>query len=927
MKILFSPEYTGHVFLGLNEQQPEVMDTMVCDTMGLIATLELRLGIHVEAPTGTNRMILYYKSLLDYMHRHPDNILAPSFELSPLGTSERALQWRDNLMLDKWTPQTPTNSKRLEVIAGVEANFDVPGLPDRLYQVLNALNRVGDQGFADLEIITSCDSDLFHPAINQLLQALNSHGATISYQPATKTGDTNLAKVAQLLQSSTKGKINLNKGDKSFLIYHFQDENAANEYLALKGEEIAADVWVNDNNKAMDNWLRMMGKPTMGSDMPESVPQLVQLFVLGIDMMKEPLNIQSLISWLYSPMQPFGPKFGKILAEKIIKEGGYRNEGCQQVVAQYIAGEYAFHDKEQDAKLSEKELINRNAKEQKERTQLVKTYLPPFEVDEDAPLKTIRLTSYLNSLSSWASQRSHLLREKPDNEGWLNQLDSLAKMCDSFILLLNASDMGDIVDWKLVENWISTLYHGESFMQYVAQRDSRMLIENPAKMATHSKRTVWMNFHGNKAHAFDCSFLYPSEKAQIKQQLILWNELKEADYHHQMELTPLLMTDDQLILVTTDYLEGKVAPKHPFMVQLETQVENLDEFILSPNLYDEDYEGVLPICNTNYNAQITFKKADLLKWPDHISPTIISTLIEYPLDFMMERLLNINGTGPRSLADVKTTKGTVAHAVIEALFKPRDGRPCSTPDEIEARIKAEFDDQLRKQIEACGAILYLPENKLDTDHLSEQLKKCLDVLLDILRENHLNVTDCEHEVWKDMGLLKNEKGDMKGFLDMTLEDENHHPVVFDFKWTSSRTYYRDLINDNRSIQLELYRDMLSTEKRDAVEKVAYFLMPEAHLYSKEHFNGRHCTQLEPESKRNVVEQLKRSFFYRKRQLDAGMVEVGEKFPFADLEYYRDTEEQDLFPLKEDDKNKGYQKENQFSNYKLFKGFKPEEEEQ
>ena len=60
MKILFSPEFSGHVFIGLNEQQPDMMDTMVCDTMGLVGVLELRMGIHVEDPSGKNRTVLYY---------------------------------------------------------------------------------------------------------------------------------------------------------------------------------------------------------------------------------------------------------------------------------------------------------------------------------------------------------------------------------------------------------------------------------------------------------------------------------------------------------------------------------------------------------------------------------------------------------------------------------------------------------------------------------------------------------------------------------------------------------------------------------------------------------------------------------------------------------------------------------------------------
>ena len=381
------------------------------------------------------------------------------------------------------------------------------------------------------------------------------------------------------------------------------------------------------------------------------------------------------------------------------------------------------------------------------------------------------------------------------------------------------------------------------------------------------------------------------------------------------------MTDEQLILVVTDYVGGEPAQKHPFMVRLESLIDkdNLKQFIKTPNLLEENMENVSLVRNENTQSQIEFEHADLLKWPKHLSPTTLSTLVEYPLDYVLERMLNIVNTGPGSIADVKTTKGTVAHAVIEGLFAPRDGKDRSTADEIEQRVKQEFNDQVRKSIEACGAILYLPENRLEAELLTEQLQKCLNVLLTIIRENRLTVTGCEQRVQKDMGMIKTEEGwDMIGFIDMTLEDENHHPVVFDFKWTSSKSYYRDLLTANRSIQLELYRTMLSAEKRDAVERVAYFLMPESHLYSLEHFNGLHCTQLQPVNRDNIVEQLKNAFFYRKKQIDSGRIEIGEGFPCGMLDYYNATEAESLFPLNVKD---GQQESNIFSNYSLFKGLK------
>lgn len=919
MKVLFSPEYKGHVFLGLNEEHTHLMDVAVCDTTALIGMLEMRLGVHFEEQPAHYRTVKYFEAMSEYMKKHPDNILAASFKLSSLGTAEQALRWRDSLMMDHWDGKPTAGMERLNVLAGVEELFDCPGLPDRLRNILSYINKESRESFKEIELELACEKYLLHPAIIELLDALVQHGATLTVKAArANQTEGNLQKVATMLQSASEEKVELDKNDRSLLIYKFYDETAANEYLALKGEELDASLWINNSNKAMDNWLRMMGKPTMGSSMAESIPQLLQLFISGIDMMKEPLNIQSMISWLYSPMQPLGTYFGGKLAETIISSGGYRNEKCQQKVENYIAGKYTFHGEKDDEGLTEKEIAKRNKEGEDERRQLVKTYLPAFEASDSKTIDATRLKVYLNSLSGWARTRAHLLRENHGNEGWCSQLESLAQMCDTFVMLLESSGMNQQVNIKQVDSWISTLYKGESFMQYTSQRGSRELIDSPEKIAARSQRTVWMNFADTEGRKLDCSFLYPTEKEAVKGSLTMWDERKETDYYQLMGLLPFLMTDEKLILVTTEYNGGELTPKHPLMVRLESQVKNLKDFVETPDLLDEQAEDVTVVRNNNIEKLISFDHADKIKWPDHLSPTTISTLVEYPLDYMMERLLNIVSTGPSSIADLKTTKGTVAHAVIESLFAPRDGQHSSKPDEIAKRISEEFDEQVRRQTQACGAILDLPENKLDAELLKEQLRKCLDVLLQIIRENRLVVTGCEHQVKEDMGLLKNDKGwDMVGFIDMTLEDENHHPVVFDFKWTSSRSYYQDLLTDNRSTQLEMYRAMLGAEKRDAVERTAYFLMPEAHLYSKERFEGVHCTQLDAENAHNIVEQLRQSFLYRKAQFDAGTVEVAEQFPLGEIDYYKDTEARNLFPLKADDT--GAEKANMFSNYTLFKG--------
>ena len=281
MKVLFSPEFVGHVFLGLNEENTHLMDSMTCDTMGLIGMLELRLGIHVENHPAHYRAVKYFKAMSEYMKQHPDNALAASFKLSSLGTAEQALRWRDSLMLDKWQPDVNTSgSGRLDVLSGTEKFFDCVGMPERLKAVLHLINEEKDDFFNDLEVELPCELGSIHPAVTELMKALQNHGATLSERKQSESSDSNLSRISRLLQSKSNEKTPLDKNDRSFLVYRFPDENAANEYLALKGDELKADVWINNANKSMDNWLRMMGKPSMGSSMAEAAPQLLQLFVL-----------------------------------------------------------------------------------------------------------------------------------------------------------------------------------------------------------------------------------------------------------------------------------------------------------------------------------------------------------------------------------------------------------------------------------------------------------------------------------------------------------------------------------------------------------------------------------------------------------------------------------------------------------------------
>lgn len=876
MNIIFSPEYSGIVYIKPDNATEVLMDTLVVNTVGLVNMLELRLGLYYNEMPEQERLAHYYDAVCQYMDAHPQNVLAASFRTSGLATAKAMLSWRDELRGAEWDFDGEDISDRLAVLIGVEEYFrkqmgcDWAG---RLHIVTDQV-RFQELNCSEMVIQIPVSIELLKPTIQKLIGALEAQGAKVrTIQEAADSGN-NLSKVRQMISSRQKGKITLDKDDESILIWKFPDERTACEYLSYHAME-DVDVWINAENKQMDNWLKLMGKPTTGSAMADSTPQLTQLFVMGLGLFAHPLNIHTLIGWLQMPEHPLDKFFRLRLVDTIVKEGGYRNEACRKLVEEHSDG----------------------------KEKLFQVFLPAFSASPDIHTDDVR--RFVKELSVWVKQRSHWLASKADGGAWVEQLMAVAYMCHAFSILLD-THQEDTIDYTTIDSWMSTICQKMTFSHTIAQRGGRVVVDNPAKIVSVSEKTVWMGVDGEANLNKECAFLYPSEKKGLTEQLCLnlWEEESETNYRERTMLTPLWMTNGQLILVVRERVGGEPPLKHPLMVRMEQQVENIHDFIRCPHIGAENRHKVEKMGKDKMEAELHFDHADKIKWPDHLSPTIIGTMVEHPFDYLMEILLDVTGDGMAQMADVKKTKGNVAHAVIETLFAPREDNRWSLSDEIAIRMEQEFEDAYAKALEEKGAILQLAENRMDEKLLHNQLRNCLDVLLEILQKNELKVTGCERCLEVD---------DVLGIIDMTLEDKDGHPVVFDFKWTTWAKVYQEKLAQNRSIQLEYYRWMMECEQKDEVKRVAYFIMPDAKLYSKEAFLGRNCMQLNPENRDNIVEQLRQSILYRKDQIAGGIIETNGEY--EELQYVKDMSAKGLFPLNKNDE--GTKEGNFFTQYGLF----------
>ena len=202
------------------------------------------------------------------------------------------------------------------------------------------------------------------------------------------------------------------------------------------------------------------------------------------------------------------------------------------------------------------------------------------------------------------------------------------------------------------------------------------------------------------------------------------------------------------------------------------------------------------------------------------------------------------------------------------------------------------------------------------------MKECLDALLQILQTNDLTVVGREHRVSNSISLMEDKSLDpiVNGFVDMTLQNREGELFLFDFKWTSSRKYHKELLEKNLSIQLSLYEHLISLENHGPVVATAYFTMPWHKLYttSSRIAEGANIEHVSPANDDDLLRKIKNSYRFRRKQLQQGKIETAEGIEFEEIPYAEAQKNKGFFPLSPDYNNEDIHSTNGFSAYTCFK---------
>ena len=927
MRVFFSFDYKGgKAYLGM-KKQPLMMDMQVTDIGKLLDFLELRLGLHTITKSDTDRLVGYYKCVRKYMNAHKEdaeNQLYESYTVSPLATSREMLKWRDALAVCGWNKETPAPSRRLKVLQGVEEIFaeqDYTDISMRQQAIIERLKQRKGM-MKDVIFVMPFDLELLHPVLKEIFSLAVADGAkTERLSTPEITGDSNLAKLKRLLTSQTAESMDLDPEDNSLKIWNFKDDMEAEELLAMLGED-RFDVTVQPNTKLTDNYLHMMGKPVTGSSVANSAPQIIQLFFTGVAMMARPLNIGAVLQWLYAPIHPLPSSFRYRLAERLARTGGWLPESieeekddCYHVVKNWVEG---TKEAEMEKPIDKKEQEARQFK--------ASVFLPDFEGGNKETMTAQKLHTFLTELAAWSRQRAVIIAQEDMDDLRITQLKRLAELCDTLKSLTDDVEPTAKVAYNEIEKHMTCMYEPSEFVQYRAQATSRYTVASPGQIAAKADTMLWAGLHDFEPMLPATDFLTPTEVDMLKDYLKLWDKDDVRKLQQQTLLMPLLFCEKQLTLVTVGTVNNELVNKHPMMVRIEQQVKNHEELTFEPKIGDEQYVDV-PALTDNARCgsdgmYTQIKRTDLIKWKKKESPTSIDHLMQNPLDYTMESIAYISDNGQSDLSNIAMTKGNVAHAVIQHLFYIPGNTQSGYAAAIKARVEANYKEVFNKVVETKGAVLLLQENAIERRQLFENLRECIDHLIDIIDKNNLHVAACEMKLdGNTFGTPDDETPTMGGYADMVLARENGQHVIFDFKWTTSKSYYQGLLQKNRSSQLAIYAELLSELTEDRELPTAYFLMPIGRLYSIEDFKSYWATKLNVNEgcEGDIINKIVAAYRYRRNEIMSGKIEMGEGMPLEELDYFTDTETYNLFPLKPDYNNDSVKEVNGFSSYNLFKG--------
>ena len=881
MTLYYNPAYSSSPY---HKAASDVeFGNIYCGDVQLLQRLLFYAGVSYR-PVANEERIAYYHACMQGKV-DASSPFYESFKTDSAGMSRTILAWRDALVEVGWNAKSYAgNSIKLSLLWDVEPADMPKGEADYWYTLIQ-LASAGRILPEQINVVVTCSKQEMKPHIVHILNKQQKFGVSVEYcTEKTRCASGNLGKIQDAIISNSKDKIVLDASDDTFRYISFVNEDDVLRYVATEPVDESA-VYFCSKPKRFDNTLRLLGKPTIGSSMASGSPQVVQLFVLGNGLFEYPLNINRIIEWLNLPINPIDRGLRRVLCNALTESGGINNDEWNKAKNDYIAS-------------------IKEEKEQKKFAKQINIYLP---IPQSDAVDVESVKTFNDNLRKWATKLL-TMTEFPYDDIVREQIASIESYCITLIKMLeNAPAELSFLDLQL---WCKNIAQPATYGQYDAEVNCHTTIATMGDLHDIADIVVWFPAEDSGVTAYPFEHLNNAEYAQVENGGGMPYKRELHTLMNQAAMQRLLLNTKSLTLIEAEKCNGEKVARHPIVLQLNERIEGgLKSSVRKESLAEENTTKDRQVNNQSENPilielgkQVKLKERherheDVAKQAESYSS--LSQLIQHPFTYVCERCANLKDQEMPSAQDLNRTLGNVAHLIIEKVF---DGKPINAACDY---YKTDYESIFEDAVNEKGLLLRLPEYAIDLRRLKNKMREALDKLAKTIKDNCLTVDACEYEFKEAKWLKAGDKVTLGSRADMLLSDNHGGKVIFDFKYSSSKSRKTE-IEENRALQLEVYRYMAKQEfGKDTSVRVAYVHLPDIILFTADDLvlPDNQCIIMKKSDRKetDVMSEAARSYLFRWEQLKAGKIERVEGCEIGTGEYGEQEIEKGLFSLSAYDK--------------------------
>lgn len=863
-------------------------------TKGLLSLLERELGLYRDFPSSQVRLKCYLESLFEYKVA---TFYTASLTKNKYQVAEKLLAYRDTLILLGWHNAMSNQPERLQAFSEVEKIFqlkgdDYIGEADRWNLVLEQLTpeKISHLHIEEINLLDKIE--YLPPYLQKVFDYLKDIIVYTEISGKQDIIENNLSIFKDAISSSYKGsiidstiKLNSLEDDKSLILLQFNTTLELNDAMAFWADE-TEHLFLCKDNVDFDYSLLSFNKTASGSYQNQAQPQIIQVFKLVLPAITGRFNTNTFLSFLqlkYSPL-PFDMKIK--LLECFTEQPGIGNERWNEVIADFV------NDVDQ--------------KEAKENELIVKLFLQFEKLDNENSIRKAK--SILSYLGKWSMKMVNSFGENNLQEQFLY----IAQMCeDTLALIQEEQDLNNVI------KAFNQTYNPKTFLNYSKQVGSPDCLSDYNMIASNCNKTVvQLDFYGNQTPLNPAQFLLEEEIIFLKANSAYHKEYQKL-YFDQL-LSGLSHINKQLILC---YVSQNEIEKHPFHIRLETLFKDYSDKIVLKINTPEDLKSI----DANFLERGILSKNKQIELPQAVpylsldfanqfqkriteSASSIEKLIQYPFEWVVDYVLRLKPTRVASIPVGNQLKGNIAHKISENLLneaKARNTYPIIISSE-------QMEQEFQKVIEQEGMHFLQEENRFDFTLFKKQFFESFENLISLINDNNFTIIACEQplSIESDCYLPALDLN-VRGFIDLVLQDRNGKPFIIDMKWTYSDKKYRQKLTDEEAIQLSLYAAALKYLDGNSC---GYYLFNQNTFLSTAKLEGKNIELINCDFSNSIVlDKINESLAIRWNEFKQGQIEIGDGFLLDDLSYHLSGNKIELPKHTKTKKNEAY------SDLKLFKG--------